>query len=106
MVQWWTFLNREMDERVRNEHGIQRSRYRDWLWAGRLRSQSSSSGRVKNFCSPRCPPNHLSNGYRGLFRRGLSDQCVKPTTHLQLVPSSRKHGSIDPLPHTPSWRTA
>jgi hypothetical protein len=30
----------------------------------------------------------------------------KPTTQLQLVPSSRKHGSIHPLPHTPFWRSA
>jgi hypothetical protein len=28
------------------------------------------------------------------------------TTHLQLVPRSRKCGSIHPLPHTPSWRSA
>jgi hypothetical protein len=27
-------------------------------------------------------------------------------THLQLVPRSRKCGSIHPLPHTPSWRSA
>jgi hypothetical protein len=27
-------------------------------------------------------------------------------THLQLVPRSRKCGSIQPLPHTPSWRSA
>jgi hypothetical protein len=26
--------------------------------------------------------------------------------HLQLVPMSRKYGSIHPLPHTPSWRSA
>jgi hypothetical protein len=31
---------------------------------------------------------------------------VKLTTHLQLVPRSRKCGSIHPLPHTPSWRSA
>jgi hypothetical protein len=31
---------------------------------------------------------------------------VKLTTHLQLVPRSRKCGSIRPLPHTPSWRSA
>jgi hypothetical protein len=30
---------------------------------------------------------------------------VKLTTHLQLVPRSRKCGSIYPLPHTPSWRS-
>jgi hypothetical protein len=28
------------------------------------------------------------------------------TTHLQLVPRSRKCGSIHPLPHTSSWRSA
>jgi hypothetical protein len=31
---------------------------------------------------------------------------VKLTTHLQLVPRSRKCGSIHPFPHTPSWRSA
>jgi hypothetical protein len=34
-------------------------------------------------------------------RRGM-----KLTIHLQLVPRSRKCGSIHPLPHTPSWRSA
>jgi hypothetical protein len=40
------------------------------------------------------------------FPRGLSGQAVKLTTHLQLLPRSRKRGSIPPLPHTPSWRSA
>jgi hypothetical protein len=31
---------------------------------------------------------------------------MKLTTHPQLVPRSRKCGSIHPLPHTPSWRSA
>jgi hypothetical protein len=31
---------------------------------------------------------------------------VKLTTELQLLPRSRKYGSIHPLPHTPSWRLA
>jgi hypothetical protein len=31
---------------------------------------------------------------------------VKLTTHLQLVPRSRKYGPIHPLLHTPSWRSA
>jgi hypothetical protein len=31
---------------------------------------------------------------------------VKLTTHLQLVPRSRKCGSIHPLPYTSSWRSA
>jgi hypothetical protein len=26
--------------------------------------------------------------------------------HLELVPKSRIHGSIHPLPYTPSWRSA
>jgi hypothetical protein len=31
---------------------------------------------------------------------------VKLTTHFQLVPRSRKRGSVHLLPHTPSWRNA
>jgi hypothetical protein len=46
-------------------------------------------------------PSLLSNGYRVQSGRG-----VKQTTHLQLVPRSRKHGSIHPLRHTPSWSNA
>jgi hypothetical protein len=52
------------------------------------------------------PPSLLSSGYQGLFPWGLSDWCKKLTTHLQLVPRSRKRGSIRPLPHTPSWCSA
>jgi hypothetical protein len=54
-----------------------KSRYSDWLLAGRPRGQSSSPGGVNIFNSP-CrpkrlwvPPNLLSNGYRGLFPRGV-----------------------------------
>jgi hypothetical protein len=43
------------------------------------------------------PPKLLSNGYRGLFSRGLSGRGVKLTTHLQLVPRSRKCESTHPL---------
>jgi hypothetical protein len=32
------------------------------------------------------PLNLLSNGYRELFLRGSSAQCVKLTTHLELAP--------------------
>jgi hypothetical protein len=63
-----------------------------------------------NFSSPRLSnrlwgaPNLLCNGYRGLFPRGQRDQAVKLTTHLQLVPRSRKYRSIHVPPirlHTP-----
>jgi hypothetical protein len=42
----------------------------------------------------------------GAPSRGLSGRGVNLTTHLQLVPRSRKCGSIHPLPHTSSWRNA
>jgi hypothetical protein len=42
----------------------------------------------------RGPPNLPSNEYKEL------------TTRLQLVPMSRKHGSIHALSHTSSWRSA
>jgi hypothetical protein len=45
-------------------------------------------------------------GTEGLFPRGQSGRGVKLTTRLQLVPRSSKCGSIHPLPHTPSWRSA
>jgi hypothetical protein len=50
-------------------------------------------------------PNLLFNGYRWLFSREQSGRGVKLTTHLQLVPRSRKCESIHLLPHTPSWRS-
>jgi hypothetical protein len=49
-------------------------------------------------------PTFYPIGTGGLFPRGLSGRDVKLTTHLQLVPRSRKYGSIHPLPYTPSWR--
>jgi hypothetical protein len=45
-------------------------------------------------------------GTGGVFPGDKSDQGVKLITHLQLVPRSRKHGSIHVLPHTPSWGSA
>jgi hypothetical protein len=37
---------------------------------------------------------------------GIKRPVMKLTTQLQLVPRSRKRGSIHPLPHTPSWCSA
>jgi hypothetical protein len=87
-------------------------RYSDCLQAGRPRSRSSSPGRVKNFLSSKSSrpvlgstqppiqwiPGPLSSEVK---RRG----GVKLTTHLQLMPRSRKYGSIHPLPHTSSLRS-
>jgi hypothetical protein len=39
-----------------------------------------------------------------LLSPGQSGRGAKLTTHLQLVPRSRKGGSTHPLPHSPSWQ--
>jgi hypothetical protein len=106
-----TFKFPVMDSQL--EHVTEpKPKHSDWLWAGRQSGRSSSPGRVKSSFSPRrrdrlwCPPSLLTNGYGGLFPRGLSGRGVKMTSHLQLVPRSRKYGSIHPLPPTPLWRGA
>jgi hypothetical protein len=87
----------------------------DWLQEGRPRGRSSSPDVGKNFnfsMSSRPvlrftqPPIQWVAGGGGLFPRGESERGVKMTTHLQLVPRSRKRGSIQPLLHTSSWRSA
>jgi hypothetical protein len=52
------------------------------------------------------PSNLLSNGETAALSRGYSGWGVKLTTHLQLVRRSRIRGSIHPLFHTSSWRSA
>jgi hypothetical protein len=80
--------------------------------AGRLRGRGSSPGSVKNFHFSMLPRPALGSTQppiqrvSGALSRGYSGRGVKLTTHLQLVPMSRKCRSIHPLPHTPSWRSA
>jgi hypothetical protein len=56
------------------------------------------------FSPPRRPdwlwgaPSLLYNGYQGFFLRGVKRQGVKLTTHPQLVPRTRKCGSVHPAP--------
>jgi hypothetical protein len=53
------------------------------------------------------PPSPLSNEYlEGALSPGIKRPAHEGTTHLQLLPRSRKCGFIHPLPHTPSWRSA
>jgi hypothetical protein len=51
-------------------------------------------------------PSLLSSRYRELFLRWYSRRDVKLTTHLELMPRSRIHGSVHALPCMPSWRRA
>jgi hypothetical protein len=74
---------------------------------GRPRGRSSSPSRGKNYpfsCSTGRfwgPHSFLTNGYRGLFPRGM-----KLTTYLQLVSMSRELISLLPLYSMSSWRSA
>jgi hypothetical protein len=68
--------------------------------------------RAKLLFSPRRPDQFwgplslLSSGYRELISPGITRSGVKLITQLQLMPRSRKYGSIHPLCHTLSWRSA
>jgi hypothetical protein len=62
------------------------------------RSFTSKKPQVADPCPIQLVPGALSPRVN---RRG-----VKLTTHLQLVPRSRQCGSVYPLPHMPSWRSA
>jgi hypothetical protein len=52
------------------------------------------------------PPNLLSSGYQGALSSGVKRPGRELTTHIQLLLRSRKCGSIHPLSHMPSWRSA
>jgi hypothetical protein len=84
--------------------------YSTCLWAGWQRGQDSSPVGARIWTSlyrPNRlwgPSNLLSNGCGGAHspsRGGGTGRGMKLTTHLQLVPRSRKRGSIHP-PHMPS----
>jgi hypothetical protein len=49
-------------------------------------------------------PSLRYNGYKGLFPREYSGRGVKLIIQFHLVAKSRIRGSINPLPHTTSWR--
>jgi hypothetical protein len=71
-----------------------------------------SPGRVKNFLfstSSTPAPGSTQPPIQwvpGDLSPGVKRPGVKLATRLQLVPMSRKCGSIHPFPHTPSWRSA
>jgi hypothetical protein len=95
---------------IPNHHWENRSRDSVWLQAGRPRGRSSSPGRVKNFLFSMSSTPSLGSTQPPiqwvLWALSPPRRGVKLITHLPLVPRSRKCGSIHPLPHTPSWRSA
>jgi hypothetical protein len=77
------------------------SRYTNWLWAGQPMGWSSRPGRGMIFL--------LSTSTRPVLGPTQPTQWIlgaKLTTHPQLLQKSRIHGSIRPLPHMSSRRSA
>jgi hypothetical protein len=82
------------------------SRCSDWLRTERPRGRNSSPGRVKNFLfstssrpalGPTQPP---IQWVLGDISPEYSCRGVNLTTHLRLLPRSRKYGSTQSFPHT------
>jgi hypothetical protein len=83
---------------------IRRNNKCTYIWLDALMTMTTCVGSTVSCDTSPC--NHLEvrrifGDIHGFYCRG-----VKLTTHLQLVPRSRKCGSIHPLPHMPSWRSA
>jgi hypothetical protein len=79
---------------------------RNWLRAGRPRGRSSCPVQARFFYSPR-PPDRLW-GPQASCRKGIGSSFPggrAAGARSWIVPRSRIHGSIDPLPHTSSWRS-
>jgi hypothetical protein len=85
-----------------------RSRYSDCLQAGRPRNSDSSPVGSRIVTSPHRPDRLWDppSVYRELLPRGGQRQRREADHSPPTVPRSRKRGSIRPLPHTPSWRSA
>jgi hypothetical protein len=90
-------------------YACDRSQDSDWQQAGRQRGRSLSPSRVKNFFSSSRLDRLwgscilLSIGARGSYPGG---KAAGAWSWPQLVLRSRKCGSIQPLPHMLSWRSA
>jgi hypothetical protein len=76
------------------------------LRAGRPSSRYSSlsRGTIFLFCTSRSAVGSTQPPIQGVSSALFPG--VKLATQLQLMPRSKKHGSIHPLPHTSSWRSA
>jgi hypothetical protein len=84
---------------------------RDWLRYGKPRGWSSYPDRGKilliRFSRPVLrPTNPPIQWVQGAFRWRQGGRGAKLTTHLQLVPTTRTHGSVHPLPSTSSLHNA
>jgi hypothetical protein len=67
------------------------------LRAGQWGNRGSNTGKGKN--SPFSGP--IQSPVQWVME--ISGRGMKLTTHLNLLPRSRVHGAISPLPHMPSW---
>jgi hypothetical protein len=90
----------------------QRSRYSDWLRAGRLRGWSSSPGRVKNFLFSKSSRPALGSTQPPIqwVPGALSAAVKRPGREANHLPPAsaevKKMWIYRSTPHTPLWRSA